>query len=150
MRGRHYCSAIEDEGIRRLYAYWNEKRAGRRFPARAGISTLQTLAFVLGWVVLLDVSHDPLKFRVRLYGSELASRTGHDLTGMAADEHPWPEFSGYVQRTWADVISRRQPTHGFFDRTLDGQKFRLEAIRLPLSSDGELIDMLLVCIRYHA
>lgn len=141
-------SAIEDDGIRQLYAYWDVKRAARRFPARRDIDPVD-LSFVLGWIVLLDVSYDPLRFRVRLYGSELAARTGHDLTGMYADEHPWPEFSHYVQGTWSDVIARREPSHGFFERMLDNQELRFESLRLPLSSDGERIDMLLVCVRYR-
>jgi hypothetical protein len=141
-------SAIEDDGLRRLYAYWDVKRAGRRFPARRDIDPVD-LSFVLGWIILLDVTYDPLRFRVRLYGSELAARTEHDLTGVYADEHPWPEFSNYVQSTWTEVVASGKPNHGFFDRTLDNRKLRFEALRLPLSSDGERIDMLLVCVRYR-
>jgi hypothetical protein len=140
-------AAIEDDGVRRLYLYWDEKRAGRRFPARRDIDPLE-LSFVLGWLVLLDVDYEPLRFRYRLFGSELAVRLGFDLTGSYADEHPRPELGDYVQATWTEVVTRRRPTHGFFDRVLDNQKLRFEALRLPLSSDGEQIDMLLVCIRH--
>jgi len=138
---------IEDEALVRLYAYWDGKRAGRRFPARADIHPLD-FAYLLGWVMLIDVAYQPLSFRFRLYGSELAGNMNFDLTGKDLAEHPDPEFRTRTARVWAEVVDGGQPTCSKYDGWVDGRLMRYEALRLPLSSDGETIDMLLVAVHH--
>jgi hypothetical protein len=140
---------IMDERLRRLYQYWCEKRGGRRFPARADIDPLD-FAYVLGYVMLIDVTYDPLRFRFRLYGSALLDRNSAvDMTGRYLDEHARPEFRAYLRAEWADTIARAVPTHGFFDRMIDDELRKFEVLRLPLASDGQTIDMLLVCAVFN-
>lgn len=136
---------IKDDRLRRLYRYWTTKRGTRRFPARRDIDPLD-FAYVLGHVMLIDVAHNPLRFRFRLYGSALLDRhQAMDMTGKDLEEHPRPEFRNYLRAEWADTIARAAPSHGFFDRLVDDDVRNFESLRLPLSSDGETIDMLLVC-----
>jgi hypothetical protein len=136
---------IKDERLRRLYQYWNDKRGARRFPARRDIDPLD-FAYVLGHVMLIDVTHDPLRFRFRLYGSALLDRNNAvDMTGKYLDEHARPEFRAYLRDEWADTVERGSPTHGFFDRMIDDELRKFEVLRLPLSADGTTVDMLLVC-----
>ncbi len=139
--------STDDDAIQRLYAYWNAKRGSRRWPARRDIDPLD-FGYILGWIILADVTYDPLRFYIRLYGSEIARRAGFDVTGTYLDEHPQPEFRGYVEKAWRDTVERREMTHGFFDRWVDDRRLRFETLRLPLSSDGETIDMLLIATRH--
>jgi hypothetical protein len=139
-------SVIGDDALRRLYLYWDEKRAGRHFPARRDIDPVD-IAFILGWVMLIDVTHNPLRFRFRLHGSEMGARLGRDLTGRYVDEHPRPELGRHMYKAWSEVVSKARPMHGFYDDTLDNRLVRFESLRLPLSSDGQTIDMLLVAVR---
>jgi len=138
---------IEDRVLERLYAYWQEKRGGRRFPARADLDPVD-FAYALGWVILADVSHDPLRFYIRLYGSELAQRAGFDVTGTYLHDHPQPEFRTYVEKEWRETVERAEPTHGHFDRWVETRRYRFETVRLPLSTDGRNIDMLLIAVRH--
>jgi hypothetical protein len=136
---------IQDDRLRRLYRYWDERRGSRRFPARKDIDPIE-FAYVLGYIMLIDVAHDPLRFRFRLYGSALLDRhQAIDMTGKDLDEHPRPEFRAYLRAEWEDTVVRAAPTHGFFDRLIDDELRKFEVLRLPLSSDGAVIDMLLVC-----
>lgn len=136
---------IKDDRLRRLYQYWTMKRGTRRFPARRDIDPLD-FAYVLGHVMLIDVAHNPLRFSFRLYGSALLDRhQATDMTGRDLDDHPRPEFRRYLRAEWTDTITRAAPSHGFFDRLVDDDLRNFESLRLPLSSDGETIDMLLVC-----
>ena len=139
-------SAITDDSLRRLYLYWDGKRAGRRFPARRDIDPLD-ISYVLGWVLLVDVLYDPLRFAFRVYGSELAARVDHDLTGKSADEHPSPPVREHIKAAWREVITQGKPIHGSYSELRGTEEVRLETLRLPLSSDGTTIDMLLVGIR---
>lgn len=138
-----FVSSIEDERLRRLYRYWDEKRQGRRFPARRDIDPLD-FPYVLGQMMLIDVSYDPLQFRFRLYGTELVDRMGFDMTGRTLDKHPLPEFRDFLERGWREVLDTGAPAHVFFNRLVDDRQRRFESLRLPLSADGQKIDIIMV------
>lgn len=137
--------AIQDPALARLYAYWNAKRGAREFPSRADIDPLD-LGYVLGCLMLVDVAYDPIRFRLRLYGTNLADRMGFDLTGRGLGEHPCAEFRTKVAQKWRETVETRQPTHAKVDAWMDDRRLSYESLRLPLSSDGALIDMLLVAV----
>lgn len=139
-------SSITDDNLRRLYRYWSGKCGTRRFPARRDIDPLD-FAYVLGWVTLVDVTYNPMRFRFRLYGSELAHRIGTDLTGTFADQHPSRDFGAMLQRSWQEVVDRGEPICVRYERDLHGRKRQWEALRLPMSSDGTVIDMLIAATR---
>jgi hypothetical protein len=136
---------VQDPGLARLWTYWNEKRRRRPFPARADIDPLD-FGYVLGSVILVDVFHDPLRFRVRLYGSNLVERMNFDMTGRDLDDHPCPEFRARVERDWRQTVQSRQISHKMIDEWMDDRRVRYESLRLPLSTDGRTIDMLLVAV----
>ena len=72
---------------------------------------------------------------------------GRDLTGCYVDEHPRPEFRDYLHSSWSAVVVQGRPMHGSYIETLDNRVLRFESLRLPLSSDGTIVDMLLVAVR---
>ncbi len=136
---------IKDDRLRRLYTYWDMKRGTRRFPARRDLDPLD-FSYVMGHVMLIDVAYDPLRFRFRLYGTALLDRhQASDMTGKNLEEHQRPGFRDYLRTVWTETITRGAPSHGFFDRLVDDDLRQFESLRLPLSSDGATIDMLLVC-----
>lgn len=141
------AAGIKDDRLRRLLQYWDGKRRGRRFPARADIDPLE-FPYAMGWITLLEVTHDPLRFRFRVHGTQLLTKNQYDLTGKYLEDHPLPEFAAYCRRVWTETIDRGEPTHAFYDQTVDGRSRKFEVIRLPLAADGETIDMLLVCTVY--
>jgi hypothetical protein len=68
---------IHNESLRRLYDYWNGKRAGREFPSRADLDPLE-LRWIVGNLLLLDVQRDPPRFRFRVMAP--TCRTGSAST----------------------------------------------------------------------
>jgi hypothetical protein len=139
---------IVNPKLKRLFEYWEAKRGDRRFPARAGIDPVD-MAFALGNVILAEVLPDDApRFRIRLHGTTLAQRVGYDLTGKMLDEMPVPEFRDLSTRSFSKVVRTGEPLHVLADRLVDGRMQRYEAILMPLSSDGERIDMLLVGLSY--
>src|SRR3546814_3977231 len=75
---------LDKPALQQLYAYWDDKRAGRPYPTREDIDPLE-LKFILGCLLLLDVERKPgLRFRYRLFGSEIAHQQGLD---MRSEEH---------------------------------------------------------------
>ena len=138
---------FRDADLRRLLALWNEKRGARFAAARADMDPT-ALRFILGNVLLVDVLSPPVRFRYRLVGSNLVTRIGFDPTGKLVEEHPEPEFRQAALKIYHQMIETRAPYQGRFDQPFDGRTRRFEVLLLPLSSDGEAIDMILGAMKY--
>src|SRR3954463_522446 len=93
--GEDVALEISDPRLQRFYAYWLRLRDARRFPARRDIDPMD-FSYLLGNIMLVDVLRDPLRFRVRLHGTEMAERARFDLTGKWLDELPATDFRTYI------------------------------------------------------
>ena len=134
--------------LRQLYEYWDGKRGDRLMPARADIDPLD-MRFAIGNVILIDVIEgDPLRFHIRLHGTNLSERVRFDLTGKMLDEMPWTEFRNLTQASFTKVATTREPIHAHRDRILDSRRRYYETIILPLSSDGVRVDRILCGLFY--
>jgi len=137
------------DSLRRAFAYWDSKRCGRRMPARRDLDPIE-IPRLLPWVILIDVILDPLDFRYRLIGTEVVAIARRDFTGarFSALEGKGPESTVWdncltVVRTCAP-FSRRPPYVGPRDDVHSGQN-----LLMPLSSDGETVDMIFQLIAYQ-
>ena len=133
--------------LRRLYEYWLKKRGRRRFPARGDIDPLD-FSYLLGNVLLIDVLRNPLRFRMRVHGTEMARRANYDLTGKFLDELPIADYRNYVIERCTGLVETGEPALIHHDRVLDGQRRRYEALWLPLSENGIDVSMLLGALVY--
>src|SRR5215471_13459596 len=86
---------IREPRLKRLFAYWCAAKRGRRMPARRDLDPLD-FPYALGYVMLVDVLREPLRFRVRLHGTEITRRVFYDLTGKLLDDIPDPEYRHYA------------------------------------------------------
>ncbi len=139
-------AAPTDPNLRKLLDYWVSKRGGRDFPSRTDIDPNE-FRYALGWIMLVDVAYEPLRFHFRLFGSELAARTNFDMTGKDLSELPDAKFRAHTVQAWEETIATRRPTSAKFLGMLKDRLVQYESLRLPLSSDGRSIDMLLVALR---
>jgi hypothetical protein len=140
--------SIKHPKLRQLFDYWDGKRGGRELPARADLDPVE-MRFVMGNTILIDViDGEPLQFRIRLHGTNLSEHVRFDLTGKMLDELPQVEFRDLTRLSFTKVATTKQPLHAQRDRILDDRPRRYETIILPLSSDGEKVDMLLCGLFY--
>jgi hypothetical protein len=141
---------ISHPRLQRLYGYWSTKKGPRKMPSRADIDVLD-LRYILGNIILVDVIEgSPPRFRIRLHGSNLSERAGYELTGKMLDELPESEFRTQVRERWTEVATTGEPRH--CDRNLhvfDSRSYHYESIVLPLSADGETVNMELVALIYR-
>jgi hypothetical protein len=70
-----------------------------------------------------------------------------DMTGKYLEEYPESGYRPFLDAVWTDTVRRGVPTHGFYDQPIDDRLRRFESLRLPLSSNGTTIDMLIVAAR---
>jgi hypothetical protein len=144
----NFRDCIESRSLQQLYDYWQEKRAGRIFPARRDLAPIE-FQFVLGNVVLIDVTHDPLRFRFRLVGTNIVYHEGIDPTGLYLDELPLVEGRQVLDSAYRHVVAAREPVRNIRERILDGRTRRFEALLLPLSSDDKTVDMIMIGLWFH-
>ena len=136
---------IEHPKLQRLLRYWNEKRDDRPMPARGDIDPFD-FPDLLPHVFLVDVSYDPLVFRFRLAGTEVNKLLGEEITGKTTEEIKAERLRPVLRKAYENVVRSRQPAAA--TRTYEGHNRYLVYARLllPLSADGEVIDMLLGCM----
>lgn len=140
--------AIVHPRLQRLYQYWSDKRGERSMPSRADIDPLD-MRFAIGNIILVDViDGQPPQFRIRLHGTHLSEHVHFDLTGKMLDEMPQVEFRELTRQSFTKVATTKEPLHAQRDRILDDRPRRYETIILPLSSDGDRVDMLLCGLFY--
>jgi hypothetical protein len=141
-------SQIAEPRLLRLFEYWTGRKGKRRFPARSDIDPTD-FPYMLGSIFLVDVLADPLRFRIRLHGSELVRRSGYDLTGKILDDGPSTEYRKYVIERCRGLVESGEPAVVHQDRVLDGHERVYEALWLPLSEDGTTVTMLICGLIYH-
>jgi hypothetical protein len=139
---------IDSPSLQRLYAYWQERRREREFPARRDIDPLD-FRYALGHVMLLDVLREPLRFRFRLHGTALTLRAGYDMTGKMADELPNARNRDMLVARCRAVVERRQPLVTTDERLVGRRTSAYEVLWLPLSDDGSTISMLMGALYYR-
>ena len=74
---------ISGDRLRRLFAYWTQKKGDRRVPSRADIAP-EEITDILPWVLLME--RVGTRIRYRLVGDEFRQIYGDKLIGMYLDE----------------------------------------------------------------
>lgn len=138
---------IADHRLRRLYDYWDGLRGARICPSRREVDPLQ-LQFILGNVSLIDVIADCRDFRIRLHGTELARRSGRELTGYLLSDLADADFRDRAVVSFTRVVTSAAPLHSLGQRTFDNRHVPYECVMLPLSDNGRSVDTLLNGIIY--
>ena len=136
---------LDDTRLRRLFAYWLDKRGERPFPAKAEIDPVE-FPYILGYVTLVDVERDPRRYRFRLDGSILVALSGTDYTGRYLDELPGEQYVAFIEETYDRVVDSGEPYRYRKNELLDQQLFSEETIILPLGDHPPKVDMLVVAV----
>jgi hypothetical protein len=135
---------FDDPRLGRMLSMWNAKRGDRAMPSRADFDPLD-LREHLGWIVLVDVEGYPPRFRYRLIGTRIVDLVGRDVTGAYFDEIYAPEVEATATMSYRDILETKTPNRVTARMEhADKGYLTFEAIDLPLSSDGETVDMILV------
>jgi hypothetical protein len=137
---------IQEARLRQLFVYWRGKCQGEAFPTRAEIDPVD-FRFVLGNVFLVALEGDPLVFRYRLFGMNLARRAGYDLTGRTVEEIPAEDMRAYLRGQYLAMVAQPAPRVDRGERRLEGLR-RFELLLLPLSGHGRRLDMILGALLY--
>lgn len=139
---------IKSPLLQRLHQDWESRRRGRQMPARADFDPVD-LKYVLGYLSLIDVQRDPLRFRFRIHASNIAGRVGFDLTGKDVDAIADVHYRKLVRAHYIAVVEQRRPVVEFRDRVVtDNTCLHCEVLALPLADDGETVDRIMTCMMW--
>jgi hypothetical protein len=134
--------------IQVMVAYWRGKARRRRMPARKDIDPSELIPY-LSRIGLVDVVDDERRFVYRLVGTADVVMRGYDPTGKSVAEGffgPDVEealaYYDYAAR-YGEPFCYRGP-YKAADGTLENE----DVIFLPLSEDGETVNMILFF--YHS
>lgn len=136
---------LDDPRLRRLFAYWLEKRGDRPFPAKAEIDPV-AFPYVLGYVTLVDVERSPRRYRFRLDGSVLVALSGSDYTGRYLDELPGEEYVAFIKETYDRVVDSGEPHRYRKNGLFDQQHFSEETVILPFGDQPPAVERLVVAV----
>ncbi|MDY0882924.1 PAS domain-containing protein [Dongia soli] len=136
--------AIELPTLARLYDYWRGLCRGRFAPSRADIDPTE-LGFILPRLLMFDVLDGGDDFRVRLAGSGTFNLHGRDITGMLVSNFTPAAFREAVASSYRQIVRDRLPVYvrnTYWRNGIEVDAYHV--LRLPLSSDGENVNIILV------
>ncbi|MCW5773210.1 MAG: PAS domain-containing protein [Rhodospirillaceae bacterium] len=137
---------VASERLRRLHSVWDGWRGERRWPSRADIRP-EDIAFMLGTVHLIDVLRAPLRFRLRLVGSAIEELGRRGDQGKMIEEIDPPFYARMLQDHYSQAVEKRVPLFHRVTFVAESRPTRhpmsYERIILPLSADGQSINMLI-------
>jgi hypothetical protein len=125
--------------------YWNQKRGERLAPPRSAIDPSDLLE-ALPRVKLVDVlrgAGGELDFRFRLAGTWIGNILGTELTRLRPLDLQPPQFGTMVHQHYAQCVRERRPLLHKVEIDSVRRIHNYARLLLPLSSDGEQIDMLM-------
>lgn len=134
-------SQISDPGLSKLYAYWDGKRGGRRFPRRSDLDPVDIPSLLPG-MFLVDVRRDPFDLFFRLAGTVLAVCYGSDVTGSRLIDLNGSQTLELYRRA-ADTVRTAEPVlvSGLLQTPAEVYR-RADHLLLPLGDRADRVDML--------
>ena len=139
---------IEAPRLRQLYAEWQKWRGDRELPSRTDFDPVE-LRYMMGRLSLVEVHHDPLRFRYRVHGTEIADRLGYDMTGKNLEAWPDDAHRQQIRDYFGQIVTSRAPRIQHRERMVShGRILRYCALALPLSAVGTRVDMLLIGVEF--
>ena len=134
---------LETEPMRQAWALLEGKRADRPFLARADIDPSE-LKPLLPSIGLVEVHYEPLRFRIRLAGTDWRRTLGFEATGLWLDQWPNPVQRQVLELGWTTIVREARPGRARRNALVEGVMLHYEAVFIPLAADGRTIDMVLV------
>jgi hypothetical protein len=140
------ASPIADGRLRQAHDYWRRKAAPRAMPRRADIDPTE-IPKLLPDIMLVDVLPKG-RYRYRLIGTENTQAHGINATGRYLDEVlPGPAYKEHVIALYDECVRARRALYSeclFMSRGQRAPERRTKVLFMPLSEDGESVNMVFV------
>ncbi len=141
------CLDIESDlfpDLMPVYQHWSKLLDGRFAPSRADFDPTQVPGRLLSRMMMVDVLEDPPDFRYRLWGTAIRDLHGFDLKGRSVRELKPKAYAELIWQQYTETVERAAPA--LYVNQVPGKSnlwHRQGVLRLPFSSDGESVDIVL-------
>jgi len=129
---------IRSGSVRIGFRHWRDVLRGRRMPARGDIDPVAIGRGLLR-VSLLDVTRDPLDFRVRLVGEFVRAQMGAQRGQRIVDTVGVEQGRDRILKRFGLCVGQALPIRGLYryvPLTPPERLIWVEAVSCPLSDDG--------------
>jgi hypothetical protein len=128
---------------RAVFAYWDSKRQGRVMPARRDLDPIEMKAWLPG-IQLIDVFEDPRRLVYRLVGQVEVEMRGFNHAGHEVAEAYFAVSKEDALLNYNLVIDDQTMVYDWARyATNGGFQVSQETIFLPLSDDGQCVNMVI-------
>ncbi|MAO91355.1 MAG: hypothetical protein CMM78_00795 [Rhodospirillaceae bacterium] len=147
--------AYDSSRFKDILSLWTSLRTENALPTKSDFSPHAFNRSALPYLILIDVEHDPLRFRYRLTGTMAESIQNANLTGHYVDDQEPIKLRDLLQTDLEELVRSKTPQHVRLTFTnIAGYPRRLQILRLPLSkndqeSPGE-VDHILVVVQFES
>jgi hypothetical protein len=139
---------LENEELYDFHRIWESKRDGRNLPSRSQLDPIE-LKRHLGWLLLVDVEREPVRFRFRLVGTNIATVSGRDVTGKYFEE-VYGSGPSEIKKFYEMAFEGAKPCHVVGRFPVAGRDFyRYEALLVPLADNGSDVDKIMTRSVFH-
>jgi hypothetical protein len=127
--------------MRKIYEIWRNNRSDAALPLSNLIDPTRLPRDCLPYIGLLEVMHDPLRFRSRLVGTGIVDALGVDHTGQYIDEIGG--MADQIQRfEWC--VRERQPYFASAPLTFSPRDYKhYGVLTLPFADDDGRVSRLM-------
>jgi hypothetical protein len=134
-------------GVAQVFRYWDRARGERVMPSPSEIDFLELRPWLAG-ILLIEVSGgEGRELIYRFVGERGVRLRGYDPTGMTVAKAAFGRSVAHVLANYSVVIDLRIPLYGWYhDEVATGRWVSSGTLLLPLSSDGQTVDRVLVYI----
>jgi hypothetical protein len=166
---------IQHPILKRMVAYWDQKRGARAWPLRADFDPLD-FWFAVGYVSLIDVrssNESPpsrtveecppsrtadesppsrtvaggrRRYFFRLDGTRQVDLFGVDFTGKFLDQVYTPEQLPLAEASYGTAVEQGEPQYYVRQVEFHERLIQYEIVILPLSRTGTAVDMLMTVV----
>lgn len=142
---------IESPVVRLGLEVWRDACRGRPLPARRDLDPLRMPRALLPHILLIDLeTGPPLRFRWRLIGTHITQIVGRDATGQYWHEIYEEDVLSALSAGPRWAVENRQPVRTLGTAPIDDRSYlKSENLDLPLSSNGETVDMIMVVTDFN-
>lgn len=139
---------FRSDALRQLYEYWASKLNGRPMPRRADIEPTE-IPRLLEHVALVDVEYDPFRLRFRLVGTHITQAVDRDSTGRYFEDVYHGQILKNMVQLYSVAVHAKKPVRHLSRAIHAGKDYRhYESVHLPLSEDGETVNMILAGLAF--
>lgn len=138
-------------GVAQVFRYWDRVRGNRAMPSTADVDFMALRPWLPGLLMIEVTDRERRVLTYRVVGERAVRQRGYDPTGLTVDKAGFGRSITAILHNYGLVIDRKIPLYGWNKRDGgDPGLFPTGTLLLPLSSDGETVDRVLVYVEDSA